>query len=181
WFGRPFFLPYRVTATPVHGTSTAVEAMGQLAARPPLERWKMPHLVLLLLAAIALGLWLSSIYRDAMPTWVPWATSADVQTGTGPAAEAAFAGVHRCDKPAEQRPVVKPPEVPGGGSGTPLFAQNNPTWATDEYARAGDPEFGPDWCGTTIEQCGCAMTSITTVMALFGIVTTPDGSELTPQ
>ncbi|HMO95493.1 MAG TPA: FHA domain-containing protein, partial [Tepidiformaceae bacterium] len=181
WFGRNFFLPFRVVATPVHGTSTSVETMGQLAVRPPLEKWKMPVLLLLLLAAIALGLWLSWIYRDEMPGWVPWSTKTDVAAPAVPPGEAAFVGVHMCDKPAEERPVVRPPDLPPGSSGSPYFAQNNPKWAKVEYARAGDPEFGPDWCGTTIEQCGCAMTSVTTIMALFQIVTMPDGSELTPE
>lgn len=179
-FGRNYFIPFRLTAIPVHGTSTAVEALGQLAVRPPLEKWKMPFILLLLLGAIALGLWLSWIYRDEMPGWVPWSTKDD-EAAAANGAEAAYEGVHMCDKPADERPVIAPTEVPGGGSGTPLFAQNNPTWAKVEYARAGDPEFGPDWCGTTIEQCGCAMTSVATVMAIFNIVTMPDGSELTPQ
>ncbi len=180
WFGRNFFLPFRVNATPVHGTSTAVETLGQLAVRPPLEKWKMPVIVLLLLAAIGLGLWLSWIYRDEMPGWIPWSTKDDTAAAVSPA-EAVYEGVHMCDRPAEDRPVVEPIFIPSGGSGAPLFAQNHPSWAKVEYARAGDPEFGPDWCGTTIEQCGCAMTSVTTVMAIFNIVTMPDGSELTPE
>src|SRR4029079_1113696 len=33
----------------------------------------------------------------------------------------------------------------------------------------------------TIAQCGCAMTSVTTVMAIFQLLTMPDGQPLTPQ
>ncbi|MEO9256494.1 MAG: hypothetical protein ABI305_13215, partial [Tepidiformaceae bacterium] len=66
-------------------------------------------------------------------------------------------------------------------SGAPYFAQNDPRWGNDEYAMAKDPQFGPDWCGVTIAQCGCAMTSVTTVMALYDILKMPDGSDLTPE
>jgi hypothetical protein len=84
-----------------------------------------------------------------------------------------------CDKPAADRPPI--PTGAAAASSAPLFAQVDPTWATNEYAHAKDPEFGPDWCGTTIEHCGCAMTSVATVMALFQDVNLPDGSALDPQ
>jgi hypothetical protein len=182
WFGRPTFVPFRVVATPTTGKAPAVEAPGQLAIRPPLERWKMPTILLLLLAAIAVGGWLSWVHRDRLPSWVPWAEESGGKGGGATAeGEAAFAGVHMCDKDENERPSVKPLELPGGSTGAPYFAQNNPAWAGVEYAKAKDPEFGPDWCGTTIEQCGCAMTSVTTIMAIFNILTMPDGSELTPE
>ncbi|MCO5200332.1 MAG: FHA domain-containing protein [Chloroflexi bacterium] len=182
WFGRPTFVPFRVVATPTTGKAPAVEAPGQLAIRPPLERWKMPTILLLLLAAIAVGGWLSWVHRDRLPAWVPWAEESGGKGGGAAAeGEAAFAGVHMCDKDEKDRPSVQPQELPGGSSGAPYFAQNNPAWADIEYAKAKDPEFGPDWCGTTIEQCGCAMTSVATIMAIFNILTMPDGSELTPE
>ena len=181
WFGRPSFVPFRAVATPTTGKAPAVEALGQLAIRPPLERWKMPTILLLLLAAIAVGGWLSWVHRDRLPSWVPWAEESGGKGGGAAEGEAAFAGVHMCDKSEDDRPAVKPQELPGGSTGAPYFAQNNPAWADVEYAKAKDPEFGPDWCGTTIEQCGCAMTSVATIMAIFNILTMPDGSELTPE
>lgn len=182
WFGRPTAAPLRVIATPTTGATTAVEAPGQLLIQPPLERWKMPVIVTLFIALLALAGWLSWVYRDRMPAWIPWSTKED-STAVAPGnPEAAYAGVHMCDKSQEDREKALAKATPlAGTSGAPLFAQNNPAWAKDEYAKAGDPEFGPDWCGTTIEQCGCAMTSVTTIMALFNILTMPDGSELTPQ
>lgn len=180
WFGRTVFMPFLVRATPTAGTATAVQAPGQLVVQPPLEKWKWPAIVALMVAAIALAVWLSWVYRDKMPGWVPWAED-DAPAAVVAAGEAAYSGVHMCDKAEEERSAPKPVELPAGASGSPLFAQNNPAWAKVEYAHAGDPEFGPDWCGTTIEQCGCAMTSVTTIMAMFGIVTMPDGKEVTPE
>ncbi len=71
---------------------------------------------------------------------------------------------------ATAAPQPGEPGYNGSTVGAPFFAQNNPRWANDEYAKAADPDFGPDWCGTTIEQCGCAMTSVTTVMALYQLL-----------
>ena len=110
--------------------------------------------------------------------------------------EEAYAGVHLCDKDGKPTDAVKQAEaaasatttssggqIPKGANndGGPYFAQNDPQWANQEYAKAKDPDFGPDWCGTTIAQCGCAMTSVTTVMALYDILQMPDGSDLTPK
>ncbi|MGH2626892.1 MAG: hypothetical protein ACRDHY_09610, partial [Anaerolineales bacterium] len=64
----------------------------------------------------------------------------------------------------------------------PLFAQNDTRWASQEYARARDNEFrAQNLCGSTIAQCGCAMTSVATVMSLFQVATMPDGQALTPE
>jgi hypothetical protein len=183
WFGRTVAAPFQLEATPISGAAIAVEAPGQLLIQPPLERWKWPVLLTLLIGLLALAFWLSWVYRDQIPTWIPWSTKGDAAATTGTGAEAAYAGVHMCEKSQDERDQaaakVTPPAA--GTTGAPLFAQNNPTWAKVEYAKAADPEFGPDWCGTTIEQCGCAMTSVTTIMALFNILTMPDGSQLTPQ
>ncbi|MEO8541031.1 MAG: FHA domain-containing protein [bacterium] len=183
WWGRPASQPFRIVATPASGADTTVEATGQLFVQPPLERWKMPLVLLLIIALAALAFWISWIYRDQIPTWVPWSTKSDATAVAAGDPEAAYAGVHMCEKTAEAREKelakVKLPQA--GTTGAPLFAQNNPTWAKDEYAKADDSEFGPDWCGTTIEQCGCAMTSVATIMAIFNILTMPDGSELTPR
>lgn len=181
-FGRPQYAPMRIVATPTTGAAVAVETPGQLLVQPPLERWKYPSAMAFIVAMLALAAWLSYLYRTEIPTWIPWSTKHDqtaVATGNP---EAAYAGVHMCDKSEAERAKAQSKSAPAGGTtGAPLFAQNNPAWAKKEYAKAGDPEFGPDWCGTTIEQCGCAMTSVATIMALFQIVAMPDGSELTPE
>ncbi len=182
FFGQTTYAPIRVIATPTSETGTAVETQGQVLVKPALERWKTPFILALLIGLLALAFWLSWIYRDQIPTWIPWSTKGDTaQAATG--GEAAYAGVHMCDKTQEERDkaAAKVTLPPAGTTGSPLFAQNNPTWANVEYAKAADPEFGPDWCGTTIEQCGCAMTSVATIMAIFNIVTMPDGAELTPE
>lgn len=172
WFGQPSVAPFKVIATPGDGSAVRPSVDGQLTIAPPLERVKRmwPLALLALLAALA-ALALLFMTRDGGGT----------QTAS---AEAPYAGVSMCDK-ANKKGAPSPTiqvaaAAPGGGSGAPFFAQNDPQWATQEYAKAMDPEFGPDWCGSTIAQCGCAMTSVATVMALFEIVTMPDGSELTP-
>ncbi|MCC6960467.1 MAG: FHA domain-containing protein [Dehalococcoidia bacterium] len=180
-FGRTTAQPYRIIATPAAGGTTTADSPGQLLVQPPLERWKWPLALLLLLAALAIAFWISWIYRDQIPTWIPWSTKTTAAAAGNP--EAAYAGVHMCDKSQEERDksLAKVKPLPAGSTGAPLFAQNNPAWAKETYAKADDPEFGPDWCGTTIEQCGCAMTSVATVMAIFNILTMPDGSQLTPE
>ncbi|MGE3074233.1 MAG: FHA domain-containing protein [Dehalococcoidia bacterium] len=182
FFGQTTYAQMRVIATPTAEDGRVVETLGQILVKPALEPWKTPVLLALLIGLLALAFWLSWIYRDQIPTWIPWSTKGETEQAANNA-EAAYAGVHMCDKTQEERDAalakVTPPAA--GTTGSPLFAQNNPTWAKVEYAKAGDPEFGPDWCGTTIEQCGCAMTSVATIMAIFNIVTMPDGSELTPQ
>ena len=81
-------------------------------------------------------------------------------SGTGPGAEGA------------------PPRVVGGAE---LFFQNDPRWTSTEYAFSTALPQGKDWCGTTIGQCGCAMTSLANVLALFDMVSTPTGEPLQPE
>ena len=166
-FGAASILPYKVVARATHIEAEPVVADGLLAVHPPLQPWKKPALLAaLLLVAVGAALF--------------WKFGLNDDGGTKIAnAEAAYAGVHMCDK-KDAAVAAKPVRPTGGGSAAPLFAQTNPTWADTEYAKAKDPEFGPDWCGTTIEQCGCALTSVATVMALFNLLAMPDGAELTP-
>ena len=167
WFGPTIASPFSVVATPTNSDSTQkTTAVGQLSVRPTLQPFVRPAALLVLAALIAVGIY----------WYFFWPSSTTV---TAANAEAAYAGVHMCDKSANDRPPV--PTGAAADSTAPLFAQVDPRWANDEYAKAKDPEFGPDWCGTTIEQCGCAMTSVATVMALFQDVTMPDGTELNPQ
>ncbi|MCC7366416.1 MAG: FHA domain-containing protein [Dehalococcoidia bacterium] len=173
WFGKPATSAFQVIATPSDPTLPKAATQGQLAIAPPLERIKRPAA----LAVIALIAALAALALLFIPS--------DDNDATPANAEALYDGVHMCDKSDEED--EDPPEIqvsepaPGGGTGAPFFAQNDEQWANVEYARAQDPEFGPDWCGDTIAQCGCAMTSVATVLALFEIVTMPDGSELSPE
>ena len=69
----------------------------------------------------------------------------------------------------------------GATSQIQLFYQNDPRWGGVEYAFSTRREpHGRDWCGTTIAECGCAATSLANVLALFGAVSSPLGSELNP-
>jgi uncharacterized protein YkwD len=64
------------------------------------------------------------------------------------------------------------------GDAAPFFAQNAAAWGADEYDHGRRQDVG---CGTSIAQCGCAMTSIGTVLALFDVVRGGDGQDLTPR
>src|SRR6266545_3045988 len=66
----------------------------------------------------------------------------------------------------------------GEGSDGPFFSQTSPIWGSDEYDHGYQQEF---WCGAMISQCGCAMTSIATVLAMFRVATDSDGLPLNPR
>ncbi|MGH2634044.1 MAG: FHA domain-containing protein, partial [Tepidiformaceae bacterium] len=199
-FGIPTAKPFNVVVTPTTG-GEKVKAAGQLDVRPPLQPYKRPVVMTAALALVAIGL-LAFFFLSSDNT---------VKTAS---AEAAYAGVHMCDKGGSSSssstngakstlptptpaPATSAASGAGGGSaaggaqipagadssvGGPYFAQNDPKWGADEYAHASDPAFGGnDWCGHTIAQCGCAMTSVTTMLALFNLVVMPDGSPLDPQ
>ncbi|MGE0059427.1 MAG: C39 family peptidase [Dehalococcoidia bacterium] len=68
-------------------------------------------------------------------------------------------------------------EVRAGAGGGTLFAQNDPRWGKEEYDHGMKQDVG---CGKTLAECGCAMTSVATVLSLFNILTTPNGKELNP-
>jgi hypothetical protein len=69
--------------------------------------------------------------------------------------------------------------VPAAAAGpAELFSQKDARWGSAVYAKADNPV---DECGTTIGQCGCAMTSATNVLRLFGQLTMPDGQPVTPK
>jgi hypothetical protein len=163
--GRASIAPFTLIATPTDNRLPEQKPtiIGQLWVKPPLQPFVKPAMFTLLAAALLVAVFI----------YFFWPNSNGVKTAN---AEAAYAGVHMCDKAKEDIP--KPSTAP---SSSPLFAQTDPAWADIEYAKAQDPEFGPDWCGTTIEQCGCAMTSVATVMALFQDIAMPDGTDLTPK
>ena len=190
FFGPPQQLPFEVVGTSAHGSE--ISARGQIAVNPPLQRFRMPAMFALM--AVMLG-------ATAMAVLI-------VTDGSGTrtaSAEDKFAGVHLCeskddvedqakknaeaanDKPLANATVVGPYD--GGrplfgqvdSTGAPFFAQSDPRWGGDEYARSTELPNGKDWCGTTIEQCGCAMTSVSVMLALYDILQMPDGAALTPQ
>ena len=100
-------------------------------------------------------------------------------------AEVRYDGVHLC-APSQQTAATAQARTAQGDAGTeprgegteaPLFAQNSAAWGRTEYDHGARQDVG---CGQTIEQCGCAMTSVATVMQLFEVVSTPGGDLLDP-
>ncbi|HWC28570.1 MAG TPA: hypothetical protein VG845_00685, partial [Dehalococcoidia bacterium] len=104
-------------------------------------------------------------------------------------AEAKYDGVHLCSPSQQEAATVAAGDegaqpTPSGNldlepsrTQGPLFAQNATTWGGEEYDKARSQDVG---CGQTIAQCGCAMSSVATVLALFQLVTTPSGEALNP-
>jgi pSer/pThr/pTyr-binding forkhead associated (FHA) protein len=178
WFGQVGVGPYKVTAAAgVGGPQGAAD--GQLLIRPTFQPYQRPAMLLLVLSAITVGI--LAYFFWPFPFWPfdRWADDALVKAATP---ESAYAGVHMCDKgeeDAKKDELARIADVKPGLA--PYYSQNDPAWGNVEYAKAKDPDFTPDWCGTTIEQCGCALTSVATIMSLFQVVAMPDGAELNPQ
>ena len=193
--GRPMSGPeqrpqFKIKATSTAGAGEQQTFGGTLIVRPRFKR--DPRKVLtaaLALAAIA-----------AAAAFIPFCLGGD-KDGSVPATPTSQVlkpgeepTVHMCgdgtaDPPAgssttpeaTQTPVVVTRAGAGADPGGPLFAQNDARWGNDEYARAQDPEFGPDWCGSTIAQCGCAMTSVATILSLYQVTVIPEGTALSPE
>ena len=188
-FGHASQAPFEVIGKSADGIE--ITTRGQLAIKPPLQKFRMPvmfSLVALLLAVTAIGI---LILTDGSGT----------KTAS---AEDPYAGVHLCEsnsqddqaKKNEEAANAKPLDtanvagtLDGGkavfgqvdSAGAPFFAQNDPRWGSEEYAKSLELPNGKDWCGTTIEQCGCAMTSVSVMLALYNVVQTPDGQPLSPK
>ncbi len=188
--GPKIALPFEVVGTAATGSQ--VHARGQLSVDPPLQKFRMP--AMFTLAALVLGVTALGI--------LILTDGESVQTA---GAEDEYAGVHLCDeedaagKQAEKneeaasaapntsatvaglydggRPIFGQTDA----NGAPFFAQSDPRWGSVEYARSTELPAGKDWCGTTISQCGCAMTSVAVMLALYNVVKLPDGQPLTPQ
>ena len=189
-FGPKVVLPFEVAGSAESGSE--VRARGQLAVDPPLQKFRMP--AMFALAALVLGVTALAIL-----------ILTDGETVQTAGAEDEYAGVHLCDEEGaaeeqqdknEQAAQAQPnteATVAGtfdGGrpifgqvdaNGAPFFAQNDARWANAEYARSTELPAGKDWCGTTISQCGCAMTSVAVMLALYNVLTLPDGQPLTPE
>ncbi len=76
------------------------------------------------------------------------------------------------------------PTLPPGTLNVPLlkqgiapFTDNNPSWEGTEYDHGTKQTL---WCGTTIADCGCAMTSMAMILRYYGIVNPVDGAITTP-
>ncbi|MBK6662181.1 MAG: FHA domain-containing protein [Thermoflexaceae bacterium] len=185
WFGAPSVRAFKVNATSVEDEAVRGTALGQVLINPPLQPVKRGAMFALMFCIAIAVVVLAVIVPDAL-------FGGDGGTKIA-SAEEAFKGVHLCDdegkaaeqqKAAEQLAVTGPPAPQGATAanlGAPFYAQNDPRWGDVEYAKAKDPEFGPDWCGSTIAQCGCAMTSVATMLAIYGVLETPDGVPLSPQ
>lgn len=189
-FGPKIAHPFEVVGTTATGSE--VRARGQLSVAPPLQKFRMP--ALFTLAALILGVTALAI--------LILTDGESIQTA---GAEDEYAGVHLCDEEGaqekqEEKNQDAASEAPNtsavvaglydGGrpifgqtdaNGAPFFAQNDPRWGSVEYARSTELPAGKDWCGTTISQCGCAMTSVAVMLALYNVVNLPDGQPLTPQ
>jgi hypothetical protein len=96
--------------------------------------------------------------------------------------ESPYDGVHLCAPDqqaaatAEARVRTEPVAL-GDGSQPPFFSQTSAEWGALEYDHGADQDVG---CGKTIAQCGCAMTSVATVLQVFQVVSTPAGDNLNP-
>lgn len=60
----------------------------------------------------------------------------------------------------------------------PYFSQKDPQWGSQEYDHASS--LGLD-CGTTIAQCGCALTSAAMLLKYYGVDKSPDSFPTTPK
>ena len=167
-FGAKQALPFTIIATtPAGDAEKKPTVTGQFAIHPPLQPFVRPVMFTLMALAVLAG----------VLAYFFWPSSNTVSTAD---AEALYAGVHMCDK---YHPTASdtPPDRPSASSAAPLFKQNDPQWRDVEYAKSKDPAFGSNWCGTDLEQCGCGVTSVASVMAVFQLLTMPDGSELNPK
>ena len=97
-------------------------------------------------------------------------------------AEDTWDGIHLCSPDQQEAATVEARALPTQElrpiDGDSLyFAQTDPAWGNQEYDHGLQQDVG---CGKTIAECGCAMTSVATVMRLFEVVSTPDGTQLDP-
>lgn len=117
-------------------------------------------------------------------------TAAVVTRGGGETDEAIERFVHMCLPDDQDDGGTAEVSTSAGETATPaaapsdqiaLFYQNSGAWHDAEYARSTElPPNGKDWCGTTIAQCGCAMTSVANILTMFQITADPEGRALDP-
>jgi hypothetical protein len=59
----------------------------------------------------------------------------------------------------------------------PYFSQKDPQWATQQYDHANSLSLT---CGTTLAQCGCAVTSAAMILKYYGVKNSPTGESTNP-
>lgn len=184
-FGRPQVQPFRVVAAATDGPGRVV-ADGQLNIVRPLEKFKVPG-ILTLLVILGFG---SLLFYWRWPS-TPLAAINEVKSivssvknrvSQKDAAEAAsdpealYHGVHMCSKGDKKKVQAV------GTNEAPYFSQSDPLWAKREYAQSSDTNHPSGYCGETLEQCGCAITSVASILASFGVLAMPtDNAPLTPE
>lgn len=101
--------------------------------------------------------------------------------------EPSIAKIGRINPFTIANPVSTPTPTPTPGTtlNVPLLKQGvlpytdtTPPWEGDEFDHANF--YGGFLCGTTIAECGCAMTSTAMIFQYYGIQNLPDGTLLTP-
>lgn len=60
----------------------------------------------------------------------------------------------------------------------PYFSQKDPIWGSLEYDSGNSLEL---WCGNTIAQCGCALTSAAMLLKYYGVDRSPTGEPTNPE
>jgi hypothetical protein len=138
-------------------------------AANPIVRWSAVAGILLVLALIAVGVGVSVQDGGSDAADEP-----EQRTESGIMCEPELAAEGAEDESAREAPAAQTPVQTG------LFFQNDARWASAEYDHSTGLPAGADWCGTSIAQCGCATTSVTNVLSLFEVLTTPEGRQLDP-
>lgn len=69
-------------------------------------------------------------------------------------------------------------ETSGSNLNVPYFNQTDSPWGPQEYDHANS--MGPFFCGSTITQCGCALTSAAMLLKYYGVDKSPTGEPTTP-
>ena len=59
------------------------------------------------------------------------------------------------------------------------YTQLDSIWSNQTYDHADS--IGPFFCGSTIGQCGCAVTAAVALLTSYGVYTSPNGEDTTPE
>jgi hypothetical protein len=182
--GQPQAVPFTVTATRTDTPGeTAFTAQGQLQVAPPLEKFRRPAMVLvplLFIGLIAAAAFLMFRGGEALDNGQATPTVLVEDTPTPPLDDAVEA-FHLCAlEPAERPRLHTGPGLSVFAPNFDGFTQNDPSWADYEYAHAQTAPVQAFWCGDTLAACGCALTSMATVMGMLDLAVLPNNQELSP-
>jgi len=78
---------------------------------------------------------------------------------------------------AGQTPQANFGNVQSVGPIVPYFSQIDSLWGSQEYDHGNSLNL---WCGSTIAQCGCAVTSAAMLLKYYGVDRSPTGEPTTP-